>query len=244
MDLTGAQDDNLGRRLTQGATLMAISAASRAGFRLVERFDMGVMQVELEYASRGLVRDTPTRLRTTHEGQVEGADLYLVGGITEFNPNIRSSGGNVYVGSNGAGDGALSVESRSYVFDVALDLRLIDVRSTEIIAVRSLRKQIRGIEYEAGMFGFASGALADVGGGRRALEPTQAAVRNMIERAVFEFMVELYGEDARQCTPQALPSTPHDDIGGAPLAGQTTRGDHNDHPARAADQPLRGRLAN
>lgn len=75
-DLTGAEDYLSGRRLTQGATLMAITAMSEAGMRLVERFDMGVVQVELDYAQSGLLRDAPNVLRTVQYGQMEGADLY------------------------------------------------------------------------------------------------------------------------------------------------------------------------
>jgi curli biogenesis system outer membrane secretion channel CsgG len=192
-DLTGAQDSNFGRRFTQGATLMAMSAASEAGMRLVERFDMGVAQVELDYANRRLVRDAPSRLRQTSDGQIEGADLYIVGGITEFNPNIRSSGGNFYIGGESASNGALSIKGNDYVFDVALDLRMVDARSTEVIAIRSLRKQVRGYEIEGGLFGFIPSKIADVGGGTKALEPTQSAIRGMIDRAVFEFMAQLYG---------------------------------------------------
>lgn len=192
-DLTGAQDSNFGRRFTQGATLMAMSAASEAGMRLVERFDMGVAQVELDYANRRLVRDAPSRLRQTSDGQIEGADLYIVGGITEFNPNIRSSGGNFYIGGESASNGALSIKGNDYVFDVALDLRLVDARSTEVIAIRSLRKQVRGYEIEGGLFGFIPSKIADIGAGTKALEPTQSAIRGMIDRAVFEFMAQLYG---------------------------------------------------
>jgi len=198
-DLTGAQDSNFGRRFTQGATLMAMSAASEAGMRLVERFDMGVAQVELDYANRRLVRDAPSRLRQTSDGQIEGADLYIVGGITEFNPNIRSSGGNFYIGGESASNGALSIKGNDYVFDVALDLRLVDARSTEVIAIRSLRKQVRGYEIEGGLFGFIPSKIADIGAGTKALEPTQSAIRGMIDRAVFEFMAQLYGLSDGAC---------------------------------------------
>lgn len=198
-DLTGAEDYLSGRRLTQGATLMAITATSEAGMRLVERFDMGVVQVELDYAQNGLLRDAPDVLRTVQQGQMEGADLYLVGGITEFNPNIRSSGTNAFANTTGSTGGALAVGGSDYVVDVGIDLRLIDVRSTEVIAVRSLRKQIRGREVEAGIYAFLDGSVLDIGGGERALEPVQTAVRSMIDRAVFEFMGMLYDLESGSC---------------------------------------------
>lgn len=198
-DLTGAEDYLSGRRLTQGATLMAITAASQSGMRLVERFDMGVVQVELDYAQNGLLRDAPDVLRRVQRGQMEGADLYLVGGITEFNPNIRSTGTNAFANTTGETGGALAFGGSEYIVDVGIDLRLIDVRSTEVLSVRSLRKQIRGREVEAGIYAFLDGTVLDIGGGERALEPVQTAVRSMIDRAVFEFMAMLYDLESGSC---------------------------------------------
>ena len=219
-DLTGADDYLSGRRLTQGATLMAITAASEAGMRLVERFDMGVVQVELDYAQNGLLRDSPTTLRTVERGQMEGADLYLVGGITEFNPNIRSSGTNAFANTTGDTGGAIAMGRSEYIVDVGIDLRLIDVRSTEVLSVRSLRKQIRGREVENGIYAFFDGSVLDIGGGQRALEPVQTAVRSMIDRAVFEFMAELYNLEPGAC-----------------LDGAPAREAYNTAPQPAVHQP-------
>jgi holdfast attachment protein HfaB len=203
-DFTGADDALTGRRVTQGAALMAMSAVSKAGMRVVERYDMGIIQVELEYAKGGLLRDGEGVLRQTKAGQVEGADLYIVGGITEYNPNIRSSGVQAYAGTNDDPGGALSIGRSEYIIDVGLDLRMIDTRSTEVLGVKTLRKQIRGREIEAGIFSFSGGSVVDIGGGQRALEPVQTAVRSMVERAVFEFISELYNLPADQCGPNVV----------------------------------------
>lgn len=198
-DLTGADDALTGRRLTQGATLMAISAITKAGMRVVERYDLGVVQVELDYANNGLLRDAPGVLRKPKAGQVEGADLYIVGGITEYNPNIRSSGKHAYAGGNDDPGGAISIGKNEYIVDVGIDLRIIDARSTEILGVKAFRKQIRGQEVEAGVFSFFGGTVVDIGGGQRALEPVQTAVRSMIERSVFEFLSDLYSINGSVC---------------------------------------------
>jgi curli biogenesis system outer membrane secretion channel CsgG len=232
-DLTGADDYLSGRRLTQGATLMAITAVSEAGMRLVERFDLGVVQVELGYTESGLLRDAPGTLREIRQGQMEGADLYLVGGITEFNPNIRSGGLNAFANTGGESGGAVIASTNDYIIDVGIDLRLIDVRSTEVLSVRSLRKQVRGREVEAGVFAFFDGTVIDIGGGQRALEPVQTAVRTMVERAVFEFMGGLYNLESGSCldgrpaTPRAAPAAavrpapePEPDARPAPIAAE------------------------
>lgn len=203
-DMTGAQDQLQGRRLTQGATLMAITAAADAGMRLVERYDMGVLQVELDYARNGLLRDSEQVIREVQAGSIQGADLYIIGGITEYNPNIRSRGADAFGAGQSARAASLSLGGSDYVVDVGLDLRLIDARSSEVLAVRSLRKQIVGREIRAGVFGFVDGTMIDIGGGQRALEPVQTAVRTMVDRIVYEFVASLYGVSPEIC-PQAEP---------------------------------------
>lgn len=198
-DFTGANDYFSGRRLTQGAALMAMTALADAGMRVVERFDMGVIQAELGYTQSGLVRDSDTQLREVQLGQMQGADLYIVGGLTEFNPNIRSRGANVFVGSDSATGGAGALGVNTFVIDVGIDLRLIDVRSSDVLSVRAFRKQIVGREVESGVFQFLAGGVIDINAGGRSLEPVQTAVRSMIDRAVFEFVAALYNLDPVDC---------------------------------------------
>lgn len=198
-DFTGATDFYNGKRLTQGATLMAMTAVADAGMRLVERFDMGVIQVDLDYAKAGLVRDSDSKLRSVDAGQLEGADLYIVGGITEFNPNLMSGGIDVYLGGTGDSDGAFAAGASYYIIDVGIDLRLVDARSSEVLSVRSFKKQIVGYEREAGVFDLIGGVIFDVTAGKKALEPVQSSVRTMVDRAVFDFTSGLYAIDPNQC---------------------------------------------
>ena len=198
-DMTGAQDQIQGRRLTQGATLMAITAAADAGMRLFERYDMGVLQVELDYARSGLLRDSEQVIREVQAGSIQGADLYIIGGITEFNPNIRSRGADAFGAGQSTRATSLSLGGSDYVVDVGIDLRLVDARSSEVLAVRSLRKQIVGREIRAGVFGFVDGTTIDIGGCQRAMEPVQTAVRTMVDRIVYEFVASLYSLSPDMC---------------------------------------------
>ncbi|MES2344055.1 MAG: transcriptional regulator, partial [Pseudomonadota bacterium] len=51
-DYTGkSESDGSGRKITQGASLMAMSAFAKAGMPLVERFDTSVSELELKYAN-------------------------------------------------------------------------------------------------------------------------------------------------------------------------------------------------
>ena len=57
-DYTGkSESDGSGRKITQGASLMAMSAFAKAGMPLVERFDTSVSELELKYANNKLISE-------------------------------------------------------------------------------------------------------------------------------------------------------------------------------------------
>jgi curli biogenesis system outer membrane secretion channel CsgG len=224
-DMTGADDLYLGRRLTQGATLMAITAVSKAGMRVIERFDTGVTQVDLDFANNRLLRDSATVIRTPQEGQIQGVDLYIVGGISEYNHNLVSRGQDASISRSGNRGGSLFATNGDYVVDVGMDLRLIDARTTEVIAVKSYRKQVRGQQRELGAVLANGSDTIDIGLGGRKNEPIQMAIRSIIDRSVFEFTAGLYGDDAAPCfsmtrqfvaAPQNAPSQPFAQAAPAP----------------------------
>ncbi len=199
-DYTGKVSLEGGREITQGASLMAMTALAKAGARQVERFDTSVGELELKYANNKLITDdqvaNPTRpadYRKIMAGQVAGSDFFIVGGITELNYNIRSSGSDAYAGDTKDTGVKGLWYGRTMVMNVALDLRLVDTRTLEVVDVISYQKQIVGKEVKAGVFDILNGNIFDISGGQGALEPMQLAVRAMVERATLEFMANLYG---------------------------------------------------
>lgn len=195
-DYTGKQEDlQGGPKLTQGATLMAITALAKAGARMVERYDNSVSELELRYANGKLISDAgqaPGEFRKIPAGVMAGSDYVLIGGITELNFNIRSSGSDVAAGGSGAREPKGQFRNRTYVMNVGIDLRLVDTRTSEIVDVISYQKQIVGHEISAGLFSFLGDAVADLSAGKGGLEPMQMAVRAQIERAALEIMSGLY----------------------------------------------------
>ncbi len=93
-----------------------------------------------QHARQHLLSDAPERagqdpenFRPIHVGQVAGSRYYLVGGVTELNYNIASNGVNVQAGDvSTTGLRGLGQASR-YVMNVAVDLRLVDTRSQEVV---------------------------------------------------------------------------------------------------------------
>ncbi|MFL6690559.1 MAG: hypothetical protein ACJ8IR_10300 [Alphaproteobacteria bacterium] len=90
-------------------------------------------------------------------------DYYLMGGITELNANL---GSNVSAGGPS-------------VMNIALDLRLVDTRTSNVADVISYQRQILVSDWVQ--------------------EPIQLAVRSIIERAVLEMIARLYAAPEAAC---------------------------------------------
>ncbi len=235
-DYTGKlESDNSGRKLTQGAALMAMSAVSKAGVPLVERFDTSVAEMELKYANVKLITDQKHGgagdYRRILAGSIPGSDYYLVGGITELNFNIRS------VGANGDGGGTSTNSLKGtaganlYVMNVGLDLRLVNTDTLEVVDVISYQKQIIGRQEQAGVFDFMGHTFFDASIGESALEPIQLAVRSVIERAVLEMISRLYHTPPDACTSQLYgPADPLAGPGDPPAASRTAGAAPGDPP--------------
>lgn len=198
-DYTGTVSADGGRQITQGASLMANSALAKSGAQIVERYDTSISEMELRYANNRLIGDqggTPDEpnYRRILAGQVPGSDFYIVGGITEMNYNIRSAGFDAAIGETDTpSPGSGIIQGKSYVMNVALDLRLVQTTTLEVVDVISYQKQIIGREVSAGVFDFLNGNVFDISAGTGAMEPVGLAVRSLIERATIEMMANLYG---------------------------------------------------
>jgi curli biogenesis system outer membrane secretion channel CsgG len=221
-DYTGKEEsDGSGRKVTQGASLLAMTAFAKAGMPMVERFDTSVSEFELKYANNKLISDRPTAsadvpvdYRRIIAGQVPGSDFYVVGGITELNYNIRSAGVDAYVGDKDTDGLKGNFKRREFVMNIAQDLRLVNTRTLEVVDVVAYQKQVVGREVSLGVFDFLNGNIFDISGGRGALEPIQLAVRALIERSVVEFSANLYGMPGPQGCMRYDPM-------GDPTVGQT-----------------------
>lgn len=221
-DYTGTVSPDGGRQITGGASLMANSALAKAGARIVERYDTSVSELELRYANNRLIGDeaqapaqgqADSQYRRILAGQVPGSDFYVVGGITEVNYNIRSAGFDIGGGEADSDTPASGIiQGKVFVMNVAIDLRLVQTTTLEVVDVVSYQKQIIGREVSAGVFDFLNGNVFDVSAGTGGFEPVQLAVRALIERATVEFMANLYGAPG----PEVCLNASND-----PLAGNT-----------------------
>lgn len=237
-DYTGkSESDNSGRKITQGAALMAMSALSKAGVRLVERFDTSVAEMELKYANNRLIGAdgaTPAGgadYRQIIAGSIPGSDYYLVGGITELNFNIRSLGASADGGETATNGLKGQTGGNMYVMNVGIDLRLVDTKTLQVVDVISYQKQIIGRQVSVGVFDFLGANFFDASVGESALEPIQLAVRSTIERAVLEMTTRLYHTNGN-CSAATDPLAGTDDRAPAPAYspyGQPITARNEDH---------------
>jgi curli production assembly/transport component CsgG/holdfast attachment protein HfaB len=203
-DYTGkTESDGSGRKVTAGASLMAMSALAKAGVPMVERFDTSVGEMELKYANNKLITDDmprqPGDYRKILSGSIPGSDFYIAGGITELNFNIRSEN----VNGNGGGTGTAATKGTFggslYVMNIGMDLRLVNSITLEVVDVVSFQKQIIGRQVSAGVFSFLGTNFFDASMGESALEPVQLAVRSVIERSLMEMVSRAYGAPTGSC---------------------------------------------
>ena len=203
-DMTGQLDNNGGRPMTQGAQLMAITALGKAGIPLVERYETDPSKLEYGLENNRLIRNSHSNEAGDYEpiypGQIDGAQFFLTGGITELNSNIVTQTLGVSGGNFVRNAGSSLVGANRYVMNIGIDLRLVNTKSLAIEDIVSYQKQIIGRQVGAGGYAFFGNNVITVNASTGGLEPTHLATRSVIERAVFEIVANLYGmHDTRYC---------------------------------------------
>lgn len=207
-DYTGQTNDTSRPMVTQGASLMAISALGKLGLRQVERYDTSVTELELRYAAQKLLGPAaPAASAATADaapdktftevaaGIIPSSDYTIVGGITELDFNIYSSAYDLRLGPVGRMD-------RLFAVSVGVDLRLIDTETLQVVDTVSIRKQVYGRENQSTFYAnipVLNDARFEASERERAQEPIQRGVRLVVERAVIDLVADLFHADAEPC---------------------------------------------
>jgi curli biogenesis system outer membrane secretion channel CsgG len=209
-DYTGKNNQNEGFAITQGGSLMAYSALGKMkpGVVIHERFDTRIADAELAYMTNRQLGDGNTHKvdgpdgpdgvasevpwKPYFGGTVLQSGYYIVGGITEVNYNIQSGGGHFLIGNVGP-------RSRTYVMNVAVDLRIVGTQSLKVFETVSVQKQIIGYEVGAGLFQFFGNNLFDIEAGMKNQEPLQLGVRMAIEDAILQLVASVSKKDLKPC---------------------------------------------
>lgn len=221
------------RALSQRPDMMMVVALAGAGASLVNRSSVNVAEWEMNKAMEKklgdgrstLIENERVNFRPIKAGTLLGSTHYVTGAITELNWNISSG-----VAEGGAFSAAIG--KRTYRISIAVDIVVTNTQTTQIVHARSYKKQLVGMETTANFFRFFArdsvlGAIAQGNGATKAVtdalelfnanlgekqnEPTQTALRWVIELAAYDVMRNLRGGGA-QCDEYLPP----DSLEGAP----------------------------
>jgi len=150
-------------------------------FIVLERQTLSDVIGEQDLGASGRIKkDTAAAI-----GEIEGAELLVVGAVTEFEGAASGGGGGV----GGIGKGIFGAILGGYKkAHMAIDLRIIDARTSRIVAATSVEGEATDVNLGGLIGGYGgSGALAGGLGGWKNT-PTEKALRICIKEAV-QFVV-------------------------------------------------------
>ncbi|OYY05745.1 MAG: hypothetical protein B7Y73_00810 [Acidocella sp. 35-58-6] len=194
-DYTGQYNINEGDAITQGGSLMVMSALGKLGgtVNVADRFNTDVAQMELSFMNQRELGDGQNHVvgagpgaKTVpwipyYGGSIMGSQYYITGGITELNYNVQSGGVQFQVNN-------LGPEDRVYTEDVGIDLELVDSRTLLVVKTVSLVKQLTGYEVGFNIFQFFGSNLYNLNIGNKSQEPAQLGVRTLLEEGVLRLV--------------------------------------------------------
>ncbi len=166
--------------VTQGATAMLVEALLQSGWFIpLEREGLNDLLTERKIIRAKLGEDKATDLPVLRH-----APLLLEGGIVAYETNLITGGlGAKYFGAGG------SAEIRRD--QVTLTLRSVDVMKGEVLHSISTTKSILSEQVDFGVFRFVkTNRLLEIETGFSSNEPPQLCVREAIEMAVINLVIE------------------------------------------------------
>lgn len=146
-------------------------------YKVLERQELGSIKEEIALGEEGYAE----KKSAIKKGGIKGADLMVVAAITGWEPGTSGGGGGVGVFGGGALGGVLGAFSKS---SLAMDIRIIDTSSTEVLAATRIEGEAKDVNLGA-LVGGITGHVGLVGGlSMYAKTPMEKAIRIAIEEAV------------------------------------------------------------
>jgi curli production assembly/transport component CsgG/holdfast attachment protein HfaB len=201
-DKSGKVNSSEGYKLSQGVESMAITALTKIkAIQVVERSNIRAFNIETDLMKNKRIGDDrlyklangkKISYKPMLAGKIYGANYYITGAITEVNYNLYSGGKVINISG-------LELGSKKVRMNVAMDLRIVDVKSLEVIDSVSLQKQFIGKRTKAGVYRFLDNELTNFDGGSSTDEPLQVGVRSLVERGVAHLVGRLFSVQVDEC---------------------------------------------
>ena len=175
---------------------MLVTALQKAGVRQVNRSNTVVTEWEIARAREQILGDggsvtvgnQTVDFRPITPGSLRGSDYVIDGAITQLDFNTYSGGAEASVMGFGGG-------ARLYALTVAIDLRVTNTQSTEIVRAGTYSKQAVGTEVFASVFRFFSNDLYDIRIGDKSQEGLHAGLRWVVAEAAYDIVSSLANHD-------------------------------------------------
>lgn len=175
-DRTGQVKNGGSAVVTQGATDMMITALKRSRqFKVLDRVNFGDFMNEqnLKTNERLAFGQGPDI------GEMTGADYVIQGAITEYQVD-KSTGG---VGLNIGGVGGSKEYARA---TTAIDLRIVDSTTGEVVWSESLKGEILGEKVGLQAFSFMGNNIVEFETGQGKQEVINLVIRTLLEESVYK----------------------------------------------------------
>jgi curli biogenesis system outer membrane secretion channel CsgG len=178
-DKTGQYSENGSPVVSQGATEMLITALMRSRqFKVLDRANFSDFMTEQNL----VVNDRITENEGPVIGELSGADYVISGAVTEYQIDKKTGG----LGLRVAGKGG---QQEYAVASSAIDLRITDTSTGEVVWSKSLKKEIVGRSIGFEVFSFMGNNIVEFETGKGSQEVINLVVRTLLEEAVYKFSV-------------------------------------------------------
>lgn len=180
LDKTGQYKENThisnSRAVTQGATEMLITALMRSRhFTVLDRVQFqNILNEQTLKKKEFLAQGEGPKL-----GALIGADYIIEGAITEYDVDVRTGG----LGLKIAGKGGSTKYARA---SCAIDIRMTDTTTGEVIWAKSLKKEILGKKVGINLFSFMEQNIIEFETGTGKQQAINLVVRTLLEETVYK----------------------------------------------------------
>ncbi|RCW52329.1 MULTISPECIES: CsgG/HfaB family protein [Halanaerobium] len=178
-DKTGQYSEIGSMVVSQGATEMLITALVRSRqFKVLDRVNISNFMTEqtLVDQDRTTGNDGPVT------GELTGAHYVIDGAITEYQIDKKTGGLGLIIAGKGG-------QQEYAVASCAVDLRVTDTTTGEVVWAKSLKKEIIGERISFQVFSFMGNNIVEFESGRGKQEVINLVVRTLLEEAVYQLSV-------------------------------------------------------
>jgi len=164
------------RVVTQGATEMLITALVRSSqFAVLDRVQFQrILNEQNLITQKRIVPGEGPKL-----GELTGADYIIEGAITEYDVDMRTGG----IGLKIAGKGGSTKYARA---TCAIDIRVTDTTTGEVIWAKSLKKEILGKKVGLTLFSFMGKSIVEFETGKGMQQAINLVVRTLLEETIYK----------------------------------------------------------